>query len=91
MLQLTTGGCALFRRIMGVDSSPFRVAGDSLHLGWNGFLGLPARSRYTVRGDTLQLDFLYADGAAPQPVQLRFVRSRPEIMDPHARCAPSKG
>ena len=53
---------------------------------FGGFLGIPERSRYGLRGATLQLDFTDADGARPPVVRLRFVRNRYHFLDPAARC-----
>lgn len=87
-LQLSAGGCARFVRATGTLTRPYRVDGDTLWMGFGGFLGLPERSRLSLRGDTLELDFMYAGAGAPQPIQLRFVRHRYEILDLAARCEP---
>lgn len=86
-LQLSAGGCARFLRSTGSLTRRYRVAGDTLRLGFGGFLGIPDESRYDVRGDTLRLDFTFAGRRGPEPMQLRFVRQRYEMLDPAARCA----
>lgn len=85
-LQLTAGGCARFVLVSGTFTRSFRVTADTLSTDFDGFLGIPGRSRYTAQGDTLRLDFTFDTRRGPEPTQLRFVRQRYEMLDPMARC-----